>query len=92
MFSKLFVEGDCQECSSESFGFSDCELLVDIGPFKRGEIMASIWYFTESGELVIYPTEESMQTGKSEFKCKAVLQVIPSLDPVSLPATSDNEP
>ena len=79
MFSKLFEEGQCQECCGESFGFSNCKLLVDIGPFKAGTVVASIWYFTETGILAIYPTEKELQDG-GEFKFKAGLQVFGAVE------------
>lgn len=84
MFARLFKEGECQEACGETFGFSNCELLVDIGQFKAGSVMASIWYDTESGTLTIFPTDEDLENDKS-FKFKAFLTIEPTLDWTNAP-------
>lgn len=53
MFELLFEEGDCQEACGEMFGFSNSRAKVDIGPFKAGEIIPCIWFFTDTGALSI---------------------------------------
>jgi len=54
MFSNLFIYGAILEFSKNMFGFEHCILLVDVGPFKRGDVIQHVWFDPISAEFEFY--------------------------------------
>lgn len=72
---RLFSYKGWDQYDTADFGFSDCVLKVDIGPFKSGEKIPLIGLSYQSSQISIYSTKGACESGVPDWTGKLVLSV-----------------